>query len=368
MNKSLNQQAIQDSLTLKGLSRKDLAESIGVSAQAVTNWLKGKDYPRPAKLLKLATTLQLSFEALVNIDESKEPIIAFRKRAGTKTTDIHIAKAKSVGVKLKPLIPYLSEQLALRTLITSPSTDYLKLQSAVSQTRLRIGLGADAVLRYEHLIGEFKECGSVLVPVLWGNKTAHENALHIRLPEEDVTFIFLNLDTQIEDFKFWMAHELAHVFTPNLAGTDEGENYADAFAGALLFPLSCAEEAYSKACKTSVSSRAIAALYLYAEKHSISLYTVYKQVKSYASAHGLPALSITEKSIHSFRASNAGHLVSEALYSPAPPTPARYISSCSQIFESDFFDALKRMVQDRETGYPYIQQIMGLSILDAKAL
>jgi len=32
----------------------------------------------------------------------------------------------------------------------------------------------------------------------------------------------LNLDTHLEDFKFWMAHELAHVFTPALAGKDEG--------------------------------------------------------------------------------------------------------------------------------------------------
>jgi Zn-dependent peptidase ImmA (M78 family) len=55
-----------------------------------------------------------------------------------------------------------------------------------------------------------------------GEKKRHENALHILLPAEKVTFIYLNLDTHLEDFKFWMAHELAHVYTPELAGKDEG--------------------------------------------------------------------------------------------------------------------------------------------------
>ncbi|KZL36066.1 hypothetical protein VT47_24780 [Pseudomonas syringae pv. syringae] len=38
---------------------------MGVSAQSVTNWFKGKDFPRPDKLLKLATTLHLPFAQLV---------------------------------------------------------------------------------------------------------------------------------------------------------------------------------------------------------------------------------------------------------------------------------------------------------------
>jgi Zn-dependent peptidase ImmA (M78 family) len=49
-------------------------------------------------------------------------------------------------------------------------------------------------------------------------------------------FIQLNLDTNLEDSKFWMAHELAHVHTPDLAGNEESENFADAFDSALLFP------------------------------------------------------------------------------------------------------------------------------------
>lgn len=55
--------------------------------------------------------------------------------------------------------------------------------------------------------------------------------LHIYLPDSMTTWIYLNLDTDAHDFKFWMAHELGHVFSPDLRG-EPAEDFADAFAGA----------------------------------------------------------------------------------------------------------------------------------------
>ncbi len=104
-------------------------------------------------------------------------------------------------------------------------------------------------MSYSHLIDQFGTNGAVVVPVLWGEKQNHKNALHILLPQEQVMFIFLSLDTRLEDFKFWMTHELAHIYTPGLAGTEEGEDFADALAGALLFPKSVAEVAYLQATR-----------------------------------------------------------------------------------------------------------------------
>lgn len=269
---------------------------------------------------------------------------------------------------LKPLVPYLPEMQALRTLITSPSTEYHKLEVVVSQTRTQLGIGERAALEYEHLIGEFKNSGAILNPVLWGAKQRHENALHIRLPQEDITFIFLNLDTRLEDFKFWMAHELAHVYTPDLAGTNEGEDFADNFAGALLFPRVCAEFVYHEAMQQSNVDDVIAVLRGYAYEHTISLNTVYQQVKSYAKASGLPALDIEEKTIHAVRNSNQGPLISEMLFDPLPPEPKRYIASCEHAFQSDFFTALKRMIHESGTGPSYIQQVLDTSLQDATAL
>lgn len=350
------------------MSQKQLAEAVGTSSQAVTNWLKGKDFPRPASLLKLATTLSLTFDQLVQTSDPGRPVIAYRKKANVKTTTAHLAKAEGIGMLLKPLIAYLPELQALRTLITAPSSDYQKLQTAVSQARGRLGIGEQAVLGYEHLIGEFKNCGAVLVPVLWGAKGNHENALHIRLPQEDVTFIFLNLDTRLEDFKFWMAHELAHVLTPELSGTNEGEDFADAFAGALLYPKACVESAYHAASQRQHADGAMRVLMKQAETHMISLNTVYQQTQQFARAAHLPPLSIDEPAIHALRNSLRGPLVSEALFNPMPPSPQRYIAACENTFQTAFFHALKRMIHESGTGASYIQQILDIPLQDALAL
>ena len=65
MQNTLHIESLRAALVQRGWTQKDLADQLGVSAQSVTNWLKGKDFPRPDKLLKLATTLQLSFSQLV---------------------------------------------------------------------------------------------------------------------------------------------------------------------------------------------------------------------------------------------------------------------------------------------------------------
>ena len=143
-----------------------------------------------------------------------QPIVAFRRRAGTKTTDAHIAKALAMGALLGPLVDHLPPLRALRTALPDPSTVYADLQRAVAQTRDKLGIGQRAVLQYATLIGEFAANDAFIVPVMWGEKQRHENALHILLPTQHVTFIYLNLDSRIEDFKFWMAHELAHVYNP----------------------------------------------------------------------------------------------------------------------------------------------------------
>jgi len=367
MHKVINPDVLRSALTEHGLTQKELAKTIGVSSQAITNWIQGKDFPRPPKLLKLATAVQLNYEDLVMTPGIREPVIAFRRKGSAKTTATHISRAKHIGMLLKPLVPYLPELQTLRTLVTSPTTEYGKLQTIVSQTRERLGVGELAVLGYEPLISEFKDTGAILVPVLWGEIKNHENALHIRLPEEDVTFVYLNLDTRLEDFKFWMAHELAHVYTPALAGSNAGEDFADAFAGALLFPRPCAEQACSELQQVA-SGKEIQVLQKYAKNHQISLYTVYKQIKMLAEANSLCNPKINEKTIHAVRNSERGKLVSESLLSPLPPEPERYIATCEKLFHSGFFSALKQMLHEHDTGASYIQQILNTSKRDAMAL
>ena len=367
MQNTLHTESLRAALAQRGWTQKDLADQLGVSAQSVTNWFKGKDFPRPDKLLKLATTLQLSFGQLVAPPQD-QPVVAFRKKAGTRTTDEHILKAMGIGGLLKPLVDFLPELPTLRTQISSPSISYARLQSDASQVRNKLGLGERSVLGYEALIAEFKACGAVLVPVLWGQKQQHKNALHILLPTADVTFVFVNLDTKLEDFKFWMAHELAHVYTPELAGSEAGEDFADAFAAALLFPEACAQLAYAEATQASSAAGEVSVLQQHARHHQISLNTVFQQAHGYALENHLPPLQVLETTIHKVRNSSEPQLVSTILFDPIPPKPAQYLAAASNVFQSEFFMALKRMIREHGTGASYVQQIMDVSLSDATAL
>lgn len=368
MHKVIHSEKLKHALQARGWTQKDLAVELDVTAQAVTNWMKGVDFPRPDKLLKLATVLKLSFTDLVAGSMKDQPVIAFRKKAGAKTTDAHVLKAMAMGSLLRPLVPFLPELRSLRVQISSPTTQYEGLQAISAEIRNRLGLGSEATLSYEHLIGEFGANGAVIVPVLWGERQNHKNALHILLPQEQVTFIFLNLDTRLEDFKFWMAHELAHVYTPDLAGTDEGEDFADALAGALLFPKAVAGAVYPIAARQNSVTDETRLLQQHAVSHSISLFSVFCEVNRYAQAQGLPTLRTKATDVHAMRNSQRGQLVSETLFAPTPPEPTAYIAAAQNVFRSDFFLALQRMVKSKGTGAGYLQQIMDIPMQDAAAL
>jgi len=371
MQRTLNADGVKLALQGRGWSQKDLAAAMGVSAQSVTNWLTGADFPRPDRLLKLATTLRLRLDQVVialPARAARQPVVAFRRRAATKTTEAHIAKANAMGALLGPLVPHLPPLRALRTAIAQPSTAYADLQRTVAQTRDKLGLGQQGVLDYATLIGEFAANDAFVVPVLWGAQQHHGNALHILLPAQHVTFVYLNLDTYIEDFKFWMAHELAHVYTPELAGTDPGEDFADAFAGALLFPQPLAAAAYTEAAGAARKTGAIAALQRHSQAHEISLFTVYRQVQAHARAAGLPSLALEEKDVHAVRNHRRGPLVSELLFDPLPPEPAAYVAAAHNVFGSEFFNALRRLLHAHGTGPGYVQQLLDIPLSDAAAL
>ncbi len=367
MQRVIHSENVKTAIQAKGWTQKELAVQLGVTGQAVTNWMKGTDFPRPDKLLKLATTLKLGFSDLVQVPQAAQPVVAFRKKAGAKTKDEHVIKAMTMGALLKALVPYLSAVPQLRRQVPEPSADYAALQDVVSQVRKHLGLGDGGVLHYEQLLSEFADNGAVVVPVMWGALQNHKNALHILLPQERVTFIFLNLDTHLEDFKFWMAHELAHVFTPQLAGKDEGEDFADAFAGALLFPKELARAVYSQVAGQPLAQEA-QVLRTAAHEHGISLNTVFQQVNGFARSQGLPALQHVELDIHKMRNAHRGKLVSETLFAPLPPPTSAYLAASERVFQSDFFPALRRMVRDKQTGAGYIQQVMDIPMQDALAL
>jgi transcriptional regulator with XRE-family HTH domain len=121
MHRVIHRESVKTALAAKGWDQKKLAEEVGVSGQTVTNWMKGVDSPRPATLLKLASALSLGFDKLVLADQADQPVIAFRKKGGAKTTDEHVLRARAMGAMLKPLVGYLPARQSLRTQISDTS-------------------------------------------------------------------------------------------------------------------------------------------------------------------------------------------------------------------------------------------------------
>jgi len=109
-------------------------------------------------------------------------------------------------------------------------------------------------------------------------------------------------------------------------------------------------------------------LHKFASNHKISLYTVFNQVSGYAKAEGLSPLRIRAQDIHATRTKLHGQLISEALFSPMPPDPRSYFAAAQNIFRSAFFYALQSLLKERGTGAGYVQQVLDVSIKDAKAI
>ncbi len=370
MEKTLATEQIAHAMEAVGLNQSTLAERLGVSREAVSKWLKKETFPKPDKLLRLATTLGLSFSDLVTKEDPHAPVVAFRKVKATKTTEAHYAHAQTMGKMLRHLVPYVPfDKLEMPPVLKNPVLEYSYLQSVATKIRAEINLSEEAKIDFIHLIQHFKKLQAVLVPVLWGNKNRHENATHIFLPDSMTTWVYLNLDVNILDFKFWMAHELGHCLAPDVRG-EAGEDFADAFAGALLFPHQLAKKAYEDISPISSKRLQINEIIKIAREHVISPYSVYCQANAYAKDAGLNTLVLTPD-LH--KASTVVNrelpLVSTILFEEdGPPETAVYIERIEQVFDTTFFKVLREHLNESKKGPGLIQTIMDVSALDARSI
>ena len=325
--------------------------------------------PKPDKLLRLAVLVGLTPPDLIVRSDAVTPVVAFRKKGAAKTTERHIARAQQMGAMLRPLVAHLPfDEFVKPSSLKSPSTDYSYLQSLVSSVRKDIGVGHDSPIDFPHLIKRFQDTQTVLVPVLWGQKGHHENALHIFLPDSTTTWVFLNLDVEIHDFKFWMAHELGHVLAPELRG-DAAEDFADAFAGALLLPEAAAKETYESIISLSNAGLKINKIKDVAEKFLISPLGVYMQVNSFAKHHSLKQVQL-EPAIYgaSKNLSKNYHCVSEALFSDQPVVAKELVKFCREELNSPFFEALGAYLKISNKGAGFVQSVLEIPAIDAIAI
>lgn len=364
MQNKLNSELIKLRMKELGLSVQALSKTLDVSREIVYNWLNGEKSPQPKNILGLTRALKIPFKELFILDMSVTPIVAFRKRAGTKTTEQHIENAINMGLALEPLVPFMGfPKFRKPSTFINPRNDYQYIQEVAMEFRKEKNLSD--VVQYKQLIGVFKELHSVLIPVLWGHKKAHENALHVHLPRSMTTWIYLNLDTSPLDFKFWMAHEIGHILAPELRG-DEAEEFADNFAGALLFPSHLAKEEYRHLSGLNTSKR-IQRIQKSSEQHEISMYTVLREVNKFASSLNLPLIDIPKFGAIVTTFNKKFKLVSEAIFDGKQPKPKDYID-LAEDFSSPFFNGLKAYLKENRKSSSIISRVLNIPAHDAQAI
>jgi Zn-dependent peptidase ImmA (M78 family) len=297
--------------------------------------------------------------------------VCFRKKANRKTRDEHLDNARETGELLKRLVKYLPRQELTRPpTLKNPTPQYDYVQQVAAQVRREMGLEKKDVIEFQNLSAKFSDLHAVIVPALWGERQHHGNALNIYLPDSQTTWVFVNLDSSVVDFKFWMAHELGHSLAPELTG-DVGEDFADSFAQALLFPEAQAAKLRAELQGTrSVPSR-IARVRDEARKRVISPYTISRALEAYERAHGLPKTDFGQQGGFMRAVTNfvkGCQTVSQALFKELPPEPKAYAAVARSAFSSPFFEALAAFCREEQGAEHFIHRVLGLSLADAKAL
>lgn len=369
MTKKINKIAIEIALRNKGFSQARLAELLQVSREAVSKWISGESFPRPDKLLKLGSTLDLKYQELVCEVHDSPPSFAFRFRANIKQNAGDEERARHIGELLVQLASCLRHpQFENLPTLKSPSCSTAYVEQVCSSLREDMGLAQDAPISIDILLKKSRSLGIILVPVLWGKKDIRENALRIYLPNSHTTWIYLNLDSASCDFMFWFVHELGHAYAPSLTG-EEGEIFADLFAQHLLYPTLRSKKLYKKLINVQSPGIIINKIIEEADGLQISPITVYMSIENYCKENSLPSLLPSSNPYPAFnKYCLEQETIAERYFGKSQLDVADYLIKSKEIFGADFFDALKKLKETRTIPQGFIQQVTQMSLLDSKTL
>lgn len=362
--RKLNVGRIQQVMLEKGLSQQAIAEKMELSKATISGWLKPEKFPRPQHLLALGKMLGLPYKELI-LEDHEKPLVAFRKNGNFKVTEEHKNHFQYVARLLEMLVPFLPYDIeSAPSTLKNPNLEYAYIQQVAGRVRSQI-VEEDGVIKFESLIKFFADLQTVLIPVLWGEK-AKKQATHIYLPASSTTWVFINLDSKIHDFKFWLAHELAHAKAPYL-DYEEGEEFADKFAGAMLFPEEMAKETYKNCSRISDEWKRFDYISALAEKLIISPVTIYYQIEHYAKHYDKPSLDL-EKVIHqgTSKFNQQFSLLSETIFKDKDASGKIYVKTANEAFSSVFFDTLKDFLNNTDVNpNKFVSNLLDISLEDS---
>ena len=338
----LNLEKIRVQMGQLGLNQAELAAHCGVSKEAVSNWLSGESIPRPRKLAVIAAVLEMSVEALFDTSEvPATPVVAYRTRKNVAPSAEVLEAALEIGNHLRELLAFVRpEDLFAAPLLSSPVLSESYIRAVARQTRLRINLTDIEPVTCDDLLSLHHSFQSILVPVVWGaERVGHENALSVYLPDTKSSWVMFSLNARIDDFNYWLAHELAHTFSLHALQNEEGELFAEKFAQELLFPHEAAEAALDAVIN---SDSPMAEAERYAKAYNISVVTVIRQLDRVALSAGRPCTGLETRDFWDKWNASRGDIptVTHSLFGIEKLSVQEYVEKCEEKFKTPIFKAL----------------------------
>ncbi|MDT0359337.1 helix-turn-helix transcriptional regulator [Herbaspirillum huttiense F1] len=337
----LNIRIINEAMQQLGIGRTELGTACGVSKEAVSNWFSGESIPRPKKLLRLAETLHVDIAQLIAVPN--EPVIAYRTVKNRKPTGVALDAAQSVAEHLKELVPFLhKERVFTPPVLETPSLNEEYINEVARQVRAKAGVKPSEPLLRAQLLELLYDFGAILVPVYWSKgKHGHENALSVYLPDEKVSWVVFNLHAQIDDFNYWLAHELGHCYTLHALQGDDGETFAEKFAQELLFPPEAAQIAADDIV-SSPPEQALSRANWYAGKYETSVVTVIRQADAILKKNGKKVTGLESPKFWAAWSSTRHETptVSHALFDSEQLWGQEYVIKAGEFFRTPVFKTI----------------------------
>jgi Zn-dependent peptidase ImmA (M78 family)/DNA-binding XRE family transcriptional regulator len=245
-NKNVFGQNLHIARTLLGLSLQKLADVVGVSKQAISQYEKGAMQPNSTILIKLATALQQKVDFFFRKISNTIPQISFRKNSSLTAKQQQIL-AEEANIFLQKYV-LIEQVLGEEKDFINPIAD-IEINTVEDAELAAIALrkawelsiypihGVFELLERQH-IKVFEK--SIEKPVTSSEKEKPIFDGLSLIVDGKIPIIFSNSAPQIDVFRrrFTLLHELGHIFLniPADASSHKIEKYCNRFAAALLLP------------------------------------------------------------------------------------------------------------------------------------
>ena len=366
LKQQLNLSLINEKLKSSGLNQSDIAKELDISRESVSQWFSDDNFPRPRHLLALSNFLDLDYsEVVIEEPDENEPVYAFRKVHDTVHSKEDVEKVKEIGYSLEKLIPFIKLN-SFKTTLSNPKNNIFYISEIVKDLKIKFGIKSTLV-EFEEIQKIFTGCNAFVIPVLWGESDNKTNSIHIHLPESRTDWIYINLDSFIYDYKFWMIHELSHLISPEIKDESESESFADNFAAEFLFPLNQAE-VLVKSLKSFNTEDILPQLFDKAVELIISPYTIYKQINKYLLSinHELIDIPKIVDTFKEYLPHDKNITLTELFFNKKLPEPEEYVNLIEKYFSKDFINALKSYSINESFSVGFVQNIFHISLQDSK--